>query len=142
MKHTRSKIFVLIATAVLIVSCASPQKSRMRFYHGAQVPREYFRIARCSPDEIEFQIRLEFKESHLYHLVLDGEVPVAEGWFPTVRLGETNAYSVTMKAKKGIQFIPGKAYRLCIGRTSPDAVLVYSNNYSCLADYEFILPEK
>ncbi|MDH7513304.1 MAG: hypothetical protein QHH14_10200 [Clostridiales bacterium] len=114
----------------------------MRFYRGAQPPREYFGVIRSSPNEIEFQIRVEFAESHLYHLVLDGEVPIAEGWFPTVRLGATNAYSVTMKAKKGITFIPGKTYRLCIGRTSPDAVLVYSNSYNCLVDHEFILPEK
>ncbi len=142
MGHIKLKIFVLITAGVLIVSCASPQKSKMRFYRGAQPPSEYFGVIRSSPDEIEFQIRVEFMESHLYHLVLDGEAPIAEGWFPTVRLGATNAYSVKMKAKKGIKFIPGKTYRLCIGRTSPDAVLVYSNSYNCLVDYEFILPEK
>lgn len=113
----------------------------MRFYHGEQPPPAFITVSRFSPQEIEFQISVSFNEDHLYHLVLDGDEPLSEGWFPTQIIGKTH-YFVNMKAKEGVLFQAGKTYRLCIGAQNPELVSRYTNNYRCLVDYEFVLPEK
>jgi hypothetical protein len=140
MKCQFIKFFVAIAAAGC-VCCAGGPKAKMTFYHEKNVPAQYIQVVRWTPQEIEFSIRVDFSETHLYHLVLDVNEPVAEGWFPTAKI-KGQPYTVTLKAKKGLVFSPGKKYRLCIGNENPEAVLVYRSTYLCMADYEFTLAEK
>lgn len=121
------------------VSCASQgPKAKMHFYHGMTVPDIFVSVVSHTSEVIEFKIRAKFAEKHLYHLILDGDEPISEGWFPTARV-QTESYTVKMKAKKGCHFQQGKAYRLCIGIESPEYVYIKSSNYPCLVDYEFVL---
>jgi len=113
----------------------------MSYYHGQKVPNEFIMLVSHSPQEIEFKIRVEFKQYHLYHLILDGNIPLAEGWFPTTILGE-QFYRVKLRAKEGVIFEPGKSYRLCIGSESPEKIYIHSSSYFCLVDYEFMIPAK
>ena len=140
MKCPFAKFLVAIAAAGC-VCCAGGPKAKMTFYHEQNVPPDYIKVVRWTPQEIEFNIRVEFTQSHLYHLVLDVNDPVAEGWFPTAKT-KGQSYPVTLTAKEGLVFSPGKKYRLCIGSENPEAVLVYRSTYRCLADYEFVLAEK
>jgi hypothetical protein len=140
MKYHLAKFFVIIAAAGCIC-CAGASKAKMTFYHGKNIPAQFIQVVRWTPQEIEFSIRVDFTETHLYHLVLDENDPVAEGWFATTKT-KGQPYTVTLKAKEGLVFSPGKKYRLCIGRTNPEAVFVYSSGYECMADYEFMLSEK
>jgi hypothetical protein len=115
--------------------------SKMTFYHGQTIPAQFFKVVRYSPQEIEFEIKVDFKDVHMYHLVLDENgKPIAEGWHPTTKIGQ--AYTVIMKSKKDAVFEEGRRYRLCIGNESPEKVSVTSNNYPCIADYQFILSRK
>lgn len=140
MKSTKAPFFLI---GLLLMAACSTYKAKpeMNYYHGRNVPDGYITIVRASAGEIEFQIRVEFNDKKLYHLVLDGNNPVAEGWFSTLRAGG-QAYSVTLKPNKGLTFEPGKTYRLCIGAQNPQAVQMVSSNYPCLADYTFVFPEK
>lgn len=113
----------------------------MTYYHGQNVPEGYITVLRASATEIEFRIRIEFDPKQMYHLVLDGNDPVAEGWFSTLRAGG-QTYSVTLKAAEGRAFEPGKTYRLCIGVQNPQAVQMSSSNYECKVDYTFVFAEK
>jgi len=140
MKYQLMKLSVAIAVAGC-VSCAGASKAKMTYYHEKNIPAQYFGVIRWTPQEIEFSIRVDFSETHLYHLVLDGNDPVAEGWFSTTR-SQGQPYTVALKAKKGLLFSPGKKYRLCIGNESPEAVFVYRSSYQCLADFEFTLSDK
>jgi hypothetical protein len=140
MKYHLTKFFIIMIAAGGI-GCAGGSKAKMIFYHEKNVPAQYIEVARWTPQEIEFSIWVDFKESHLYHLVLDENNPVAEGWFPTTKT-KGQPYTVTLKAKEGLAFSPGKKYRLCVGSENPEAVFVYRSSYLCLADYEFILSEK
>lgn len=135
-------IFVLGIIVLGAFACSTGDvSSKMTFYHGQTIPQQFFRIVRYSPQEIEFEIKVDFKGVHMYHLVLDGNgKPVSEGWQPTTKIGQ--AYTVVMKPKKDAVFEEGKKYRLCIGNESPEKVFVTSNNYPCVADYEFVLPKK
>jgi hypothetical protein len=122
-----------------LVSCAAPHSSAsVHYYHGKNVPPEFFRVVGHTATEITFEIRVRFRESQLYHLVLEGDLPLAEGWFPTIK-GDQQSYTVTLKAKPGVAFVAGKTYRLCIGDQNPELVSVHSSNYRCTADYEFKL---
>jgi hypothetical protein len=132
--------FLITMAAAGGVCCTGGPKAKMTFYHQKNVPAQYIRVVRWSPQEIEFSIRVDFSETHLYHLVLDANEPVAEGWFPTAKT-KGQLYTVTLKVKEGLVFSPGKKYRLCIGNENPEAVLVYRSTYLCLADYEFILAD-
>ena len=133
-----------IAAAVLLVgglaACTTSRYSsgNMRYYRGQNVPPEYFRVASFTPKEITFEIRINFTQDKLYHLVLDGDTPLAEDWVLMVS-GRTQSYTAVLKAKPGVEFVPGKTYRLCIGEKNPEEVNVYSNNYPCLAEYVFTL---
>jgi len=130
-------IFICLAG---LVSCASGgARPAMTYFHGEKIPDAYISVAAGTAQEIEFRVRVNFKQQRLYHLVLDGNIPVSEGWFSATRVGE-QFYTVKMRPKEGSAFEPGKTYRLCIGAESPDLVGVYSSNYRCLADYEFKLP--
>lgn len=136
------KIYFAAIACILIAglaSCAASHSSAaMNYYHGKTVPAEYFRVVRHTATEIEFEVRVKFRQDHLYHLVLDGNTPLAEGWFPTTK-GEEPSYTVVLKAKPGVEFVSGKPYRLCIGDQNPELVSVHSTNYNCTADYEFKL---
>jgi hypothetical protein len=125
-----------------IFSCSSTDvSSKMNFYHGQTIPDQFFRVVRSSAEAIEFEIKVDFGQVHMYHLVLDENgIPLSEGWRLTTKIG--TAYTVVMKAKKGKIFERGKKYRLCIGSQNPQEVFVTSNNYQCAADYVFVLPEK
>jgi hypothetical protein len=137
MIKTISKI-CLVFLALYLVSCAPATRGKMHFYHGQKVPDEFISVLSSSAQEVEFKVRVEFKETRLYHLILEGDEVLAEGWYPAVR-GAENFYTVRIKAKEGVQFETGKTYRLCIGVQSPEYIAVYSSNYQCLVDYEFVL---
>jgi hypothetical protein len=134
--------YPLLILALGSFACSSTDvSSKMTFYHGQTIPVQFFKVIRASPQEIEFEIKVDFKQVHMYHLVLDENgKPVSEGWQPTTKIGP--AYTVVMKPKNGLFFEEGKKYRLCIGNESPEKVFVTSNNYPCIADYEFVLPKK
>jgi hypothetical protein len=120
-------------------ACTSTHSSaNLNYYHGKNVPAEFFRVLRHTAAEIEFEIRVKFLQPKLYHLVLDGNTPLAEDWFPTMKANQSS-YTVILKAKPGVQFVAGKAYRLCIGDQSPELISVHSTKYVCTADYEFKL---
>lgn len=111
---------------------------QMEFYHGQNVPEDYIQVVRATEAEVEFKIMVKFDETHLYHLLLDGNTPLAEGWFPTRRVQDTQSYNVTLVLKKGHRLEKDKSYRLCIGRENPEAVQLQSSGYRCLIDHEFV----
>ncbi|MBM3304768.1 MAG: hypothetical protein FJY79_02330 [Candidatus Aminicenantes bacterium] len=138
------KTVLPLAALLLAVACASSfyeSRPKLNYYRGPNVPEGYIKVLRASVSEIEFEIRVEFAERQLYHLVLEGNEPVAEGWFPTIRAG-MQYYTVTMKPRKGLQFEVGKTYRLCIGSQNPEQLQLTSVNYPCRADFEFVFEEK
>jgi hypothetical protein len=136
------KVAVLFASALCLAACSTYKtKPQLRYYHGQNVPEGYITILRASAREIEFQIRVNLTEKQLYHLVLEGDNPVAEGWFSTLRAG-AQSYSVTLKPSEGLAFEPGKTYRLCIGQKNPQEVQMTSSNYECIVDYTFVFQEK
>jgi len=136
------KAMIAVLACVLVgglSSCTTTHSSaNMTYYHGKNIPADFFRVVSHTATEITFEVRVKFGEGQLYHLVLDGNTPLAEGWFPTIKGGQSS-YTVTLKAKPGIEFAAGKPYRLCIGDQNPELVSVHSSNYRCTADYEFKL---
>ena len=109
------KAAVLFAGALCPAACTTYKaKPQLRYDHGPNVPGRSITILRASAGEIAFEIRVKFIEKQLYHLMLEGDNPVAEGWFPTIRAG-AQSYSVTLKPSEGLASVPGKTYRLCIG---------------------------
>jgi hypothetical protein len=134
--------YLLSVLALGAFACSTADvSSRMTYYHGQTIPAQFFKVVRYSPQEIEFEIKVDFKEVHMYHLVLDENgKPVSEKWQLTTKIGP--AYTVVMKPKKGAFFEEGRKYRLCIGSESPEKVFVTSDNYPCVADYEFELPKR
>jgi len=139
---TSMKISGLAAGALVIAACSTYKASpELNYYHGPNVPPGYITVLRASPTEIEFEIRIKFVKKQMYHLVLDGNEPVSEGWFSTLRAGGER-YTVTMRPKEGLTFEAGKTYRLCIGVQNPQAIQMTSRNYECIADLTFIFKEK
>lgn len=138
MKTLPALFAVLLLAACSSTYTPSPQ---MNYYHGQNVPAGFINVLSASPTEITFEVRVKFVQRQMYHLVLDGNAPVAEGWASTQRAGG-ESYNVTMKPKEGQVFEAGKSYRLCIGVQNPQAVQMTSNNYPCVADYAFVFTEK
>jgi hypothetical protein len=140
MKTTNAAI---LAMGLLVLAACSSYTSNpeLNYYHGMTPPETYIVILRASPTEIQFEIRVEFTPKQLYHLVLEGNTPVAEGWYSTLRAGG-QTYTVTMKPKKDLLFEVGKTYRLCIGEQNPEEVQLTSSNYRCMVDYVFVMEEK
>jgi hypothetical protein len=137
----RLKEVWLILTLGSCACSSADVSSRMNFYHGQTIPAQFFKVVRHSAQEIEFEIKVDFKQVPMYHIILDENgKPLSEGWHLTTRIGP--AYQVVMKPKRGRLFQEGKKYRLCIGSENPEEVFVTCNNYQCIADYEFVLPEK
>jgi hypothetical protein len=138
------KKFAVIPVAAILIgglaACATSQLSsgNMKYYRGQNVPAEFFKVASFTAAEITFEIKINFSEERLYHLVLDGNTPLAEDWVLMVT-GRDQSYKAVLKAKPGVEFVPGKEYRLCIGAKNPEEVNIYSNNYQCLAEYIFTL---
>jgi hypothetical protein len=122
-----------------LIGCAGERaKPALTYYHG-QTPQEaYFEVVRYTPQEIEFKIKVKFASKYMYHLILDGDEPLAEGWYVTIVNAE-DSYRLLIKAKEGVVFEPGKSYRLCIGNESPEYVARYRNSYQCTVDYGFVL---
>jgi len=138
--------FIKFATAltfIIGVAACSVYKAnpKMNYYHGRNIPEGYISVARASAQEIEFMVRVEFKERKLYHLILEGNEPVSEGWYQT-SFTAAQYYTVVMKPKEGLSFVPGTTYRLCIGAENPREVQMYSGNYRCTADYTFVFEAK
>jgi hypothetical protein len=129
--------FISVVILALISCTTGKGRSNMHFYHGAKAPDLYISVENHTSQEIEFKINIKFDQKHLYYLILDGDEPISEGWFPTGV--QTEHFMVKMKPKKGFEFLPGKTYRLCIGEESPEYVYVHSSNYRCIVDYEFVL---
>lgn len=138
-----SNNMVLILLALGLAACSPYRaKPQMTYYHGQNVPEGYIQVVRASAAEIEFMIRVEFSQRHLYHLLLDGNDPVVEGWFPTNRMAGSEAYTVTFKVPEGKRLEAGRTYRLCIGSQNPEAVQMDTSNYRCLVDYAFVFAAK
>jgi len=141
MKMNMLKGLTILAIAGFIGCAGERAKPALIYYHGLTPQDEYFEVVRYTPQEIEFKIKAKFAAKYMYHLVLEGEEPLAEGWFVTI-LGAEDAYRLIMKAKKGAAFEAGKDYRLCIGNESPEYVVRYRSSYQCAVDYKFVLPPK
>jgi len=136
------KSFSIVGLGVFVFGLAAcsfyQAKPKMEYYHGRNVPEDYIQVVRATETEIEFNIMVKFNETHLYHIVLDENEPLAEGWFPTRRVRETQSYNVILALKKGCRLEEGKTYRLCIGGQNPEAVQLQSSGYHCLLDYQFV----
>jgi len=134
---------VLIPLAFGLAACSSYQaKPKMNYYHGETPPVGYVQVVRASATEVEFKITVVFQADHMYHVLLKGNEPLAEGWFPTSRMAASQGYHVTLTLREGLRLEPGKSYRLCIGSQNPEAVQVESSNYRCLVDYVFVFQVK
>lgn len=133
----------LAAGLVLLAGCSATYHSnpQMNYYHGQMASEGFIEIVRASPAEITFSVRIEFDVRQMYHLILDGNTPVAQGWYSVIRAGN-QPYLVTIKPSKGMSFEPGKTYRLCIGKQSPEEVQMTSSNYECRVEYTFVFQEK
>lgn len=141
MMSTRS--LVLISLAFGVAACSSYQaRPKMNYYHGESPPPGYIQVVRASGTEVEFKITVVFQADHMYHVLLDGNESLAEGWFPTSQMAASQGYHVTLKLRKGLRLEPGKSYRLCIGSQNPEAVQLESSNYRCLVDYTFVFQAK
>jgi hypothetical protein len=142
MRIARTAVTVGLILA-FAAACTAPYKSKpeLNYYHGQNVPGEYFKILKATPAEITFEIRIKFPEKKMYHLILDGNEPVAQGWYSTIR-ADSPSYTVTLKPEEGKTFEPGKTYRLCIGGQSPEAVQMTTRNYRCIVDHIFVFQEK
>jgi hypothetical protein len=139
----RTELKGLAALAILgLIGCAGERaKPALIYYHG-QTPQDvFFEVVGYTPQEIEFKIKVKFGLKYMYHLILEDNEPLAEGWYVTI-LGAEDAYRLLIKAKKGVVFEAGKRYRLCIGSESPEYVARYRSSYHCTVDYEFVLPAK
>jgi len=141
MKST--KLAWLAVPAVLgLFGCAGERtKPALTYYHGQTPEPAYFEVVRYTPQEIEFKIKVKFGSKYMYHLILEDNEPLAEGWYVTI-LDAEDSYRLVIKAKEGVAFEPGKKYRLCIGNESPEYVARYRDSYHCAVDYEFVLPRK
>jgi len=131
----------VLAVLGLIGCAAETAKPAMIYYHGQTPQDEYFEVVGYTPQEIEFKIRINFPSKYMYHLILEDNEPLAEGWYVTI-LGAEDFYRLVIKAKKGVVFEPGKTYRLCIGNKNPEEIARYRSSYPCSVDYEFVLPSK
>jgi len=132
----------IIFISLFCVSCG-PKKvktGKIELYHGIRPPEGFITVLSFSPREIEFRIRVKFKDRKLYHIIADEEGNfIAEGWYRT-SIDSTGIYYIKMKVKKGFKFQPGKKYRLCIGKQNPELMDLFTSKYRCLVDYEFVLP--
>ena len=141
----KPRVFAVAAAALAVLAGCSTYKAKpeLTYYHGQNVPPGYITVTKASASEIAFEIRVDFARfDRLYHLVLDGNTPVAEGWFRTLRIGSAAAYTVTLKAQEGLAFEVGKTYRLCIVLKNPQEVQMTSSNYPCMVDFVFVFQEK
>jgi hypothetical protein len=137
------RLWISVPLIIGLAACSSYQaKPKMTYYHGQNVPPGYIEVVRASAAEIKFRIRVEFRERHLYHILLDGNDPLVEGWFPTNRMAGSEAYHVTFKLPEGKRLEAGRTYRLCIGSRNPEEVQVESSQYRCIADYVFVFQAK
>jgi hypothetical protein len=140
MKST--KTMILMSLAFGLAACSSYQaKPKMSYFHGETPPVGNIQVLRASETEVEFMVKIVFGADHMYHLILDGNEPLAEGWFPTSRM-VASGYQVTLKLREGLRLEPGRSYRLCIGSQNPEAVQLESSNYRCLVDYTFVFQVK
>lgn len=138
------RILALSYLALGLAAC-SPygSKPKINYIHGQKPPEGYIQVVRSSETEVEFLVRVIFRADHMYHLLLDGNEPLGEGWFPTNRMAPSQGYNVTLKLHEGLRLEPGKSYRLCIGSQNPEGVQrLESSNYRCLVDYIFVFQAK
>lgn len=141
MKSIKIKGLIGVAIFALIGCAAERPKPALTYYHGQTPPDAYFEVVSYTPQQIEFKIKVKFGSKYMYHLVLEDNEPLAEGWFPTI-LDAEDSYRLVIKAREGVAFEAGKSYRLCIGKESPEYVARYRNSYHCAVDYGFVLPPK
>src|SRR4030065_1819459 len=90
----------ILAVAMLIGCAAEKSKPALTYYHGQTPPDSYFEVVSYTPQEIEFRIKVKFGSKHMYHLILEGDKPLAEGWFPTM-LGAADSYRLRLQAPGG-----------------------------------------
>ncbi|MGB7296941.1 MAG: hypothetical protein WBC70_15260 [Candidatus Aminicenantales bacterium] len=125
-----------------MLSCATrATRPDMVYYSGMTPQDEYFEVVDYTLQEIEFKIRVNFPSRYMYHLILEDNEPLAEGWFPTI-ISTEDFYRLVIRAKDGVVFEPGKTYRLCIGNKNPEEIARYRNSYQCAVDYKFVLAPK
>lgn len=141
MKNPYVPVF-LVAVLVLAACSFYQSQPKMEYYHGQNVPEGYILVENVTETAVTFRILVAFKETHLYHLLLEENEPLAQGWFPTQIIDRARGYTVSLTLKKGLTLEPGKAYRLCIGGQNPEAVQLQSSSYRCLVDYSFVYEER
>jgi hypothetical protein len=141
MRNIQLKGLAVLAVLGLFGCAGERARPALTYYHG-QTPQDvYFEVVSYTPQEIEFKIKVKFASKYMYHLILEDNEPLAEGWYVTI-LDAEDSYRLIMKSKEGLAFEAGKTYRLCIGNESPEYVARYRNSYHCAVDYEFVLPAK
>ena len=138
------RLMIPIGLALAFAAGCSPYRARpqMNYYHGETPPTGFIQVVQASETEVEFEIKVVMPADHMYHLLLDGNEPLAEGWFPTNRMAASQGYRVTFKLPKGVRLEKGKSYRLCIGVQNPEDVQMRTSNYRCLVDYSFVFQAK
>ncbi|MBM3296672.1 MAG: hypothetical protein FJY83_03630 [Candidatus Aminicenantes bacterium] len=134
----------VVLIVILVFSACSFYRSqpKMEYYHGQNAPEGYILVEQATETAVIFRILIAFKESHLYHLLLEENEPLAQGWFPTQIVDRARGYTVSLTLKKGLMLEPGKTYRLCIGGQNPEAVQLQSSSYRCLVDHSFVYEER
>jgi hypothetical protein len=80
MRSARTLVF---ASGLMFFAACPTYKSKpqLNYYHGPNVPEGYITVLRASAGEIEFRIRVHFASKKVYHLILEDNIPAAEGWF-------------------------------------------------------------
>ena len=128
----------LLAT---MAACFTPRtEADIIYYRGQNVPGVFIRLLNATETEVEFLISLgSIRARYLYHVLLVGNTPLAEGAFPTwPKIGKPRGYRVTLKLEDGPRLEYGKTYRLCIGKRNPELHYYESSKYRCIAEYEFV----
>ncbi len=130
--------FCLFILLISFGCLAEAPRPALTYYHGQTPADAYFEVISYTQQEIRFKIKVKFQSKYMYHLILEDNEPLAEGWYPTI-LDAEDSYRLVIRAKSGVVFQPGKPYRLCIGFQSPEYVAKYRNSYQCVVDYQFTL---
>ena len=140
MKKALFPVFCSLLMLLLLVSffssCSSADYSdqHLKISRTKPIPPQFVTVESYDAQNITIVIRVNFKQSHLYHILSDeADNFIAEGWFPTSKSGD-GRYSVTMEAKGGFSFAKGQKILLCIGTKHPDEYIYKSNTYQCLTN--------
>ncbi|MFH2041620.1 MAG: hypothetical protein ABIJ35_03755 [Acidobacteriota bacterium] len=139
----KTRVIVLLSVIFLIFGgCATGGgQTELNISRGPKIPPQFISITAFSPEAITFEIRVQFSQESLYHIITDeAGAFLSEGWIRTSREG-TGKYTATMQAKEGLFFEKGQRYLLCIGDVHPDQARIRSNNYQCRMNAWFTITQ-